>query len=194
MKASLKRLALIVAIGAFVLSPIGAWAFYKPIRVIAPELGGVTCVSPILCVDDPDRLEEAQNLYDDALKAVNQNVGAIKNAPRGVFCATEKCSRYFGLHWTAAFNVGTAGFVVHTRGWKPHYVEHEMIHHLQNERLGSISNLLRPTWWREGMAYSLSRDPRRPIPVRKLEEYREKFETLYATMGHDNLWKSAKDL
>lgn len=191
---SLKKLALASVITVFALSPIAAWAFYKPVRVIAPQLGGVVCISPVLCIDDLSRLSQARELYDNALSAVERNVGTIQNTPRGIFCATEECSRHFGLHWTAAFNVGTFGFVIHTRGWEPHFVEHEMIHHLQNERLGSISNLFRPVWWREGMAYSLSRDPRRPIPARTLEEYRMKFEAWYKMIGHDSLWEAAEDL
>ena len=29
--------------------PVAAWAFYKPTRVLAPELAGVACVSEVIC-------------------------------------------------------------------------------------------------------------------------------------------------
>lgn len=191
----MKKMIFLTVLAAFLLSPFAAWAFYKPVRIILPEWAGVTCVSKTLCIDDVSKVAEAQRLYDKALLAVETNVGTIRKAPRGVFCATDACADYFGQPWAAAYNVGTVGFVVQTRGWKPHYVEHEMIHHLQNERLGSLTAwFFKPTWWREGMAYSLSRDPRRPIPVETLEDYRTRFEDWYADVGRERLWEAARGL
>jgi len=53
--------------------------------------------------------------------------------------------------------------------------------------------LAKPVWFREGMAYSLSRDPRRPLPP-PLEGYRQEFETWYQQVGPGKLWQEAKDL
>ena len=36
-------------------SPVAAWAFYKPARVLDPELAGVSCVSKLICTDDASR-------------------------------------------------------------------------------------------------------------------------------------------
>lgn len=136
-----------------------------------------------------------KKLYDNAPRAAQANVGTIRNVPRGVFCATDTRSHYFGQPWAAAYNVGTVGFVVHTRGWKPQYVEHEIIHLLQNERHGSlIVWFFKPSWWRESMAYSSSRDLRRPIPVGELEGYRARLEARYASAGRDRLWETAEEL
>lgn len=49
------------------------------------------------------------------------------------------------------------------RGWEPHFVRHEMIHHLQAERLSTLTLLLKPRWFVEGMACALSDDPREPL-------------------------------
>jgi len=190
----MKKLIFLTVLTAILLSPFAAWAFYKPTRVLLPQLGGVTCVSETLCIDDLSDLKHAQRLYDDALRDVQANVGAIRDKPRGIFCAHDPCSKYFGLPGAAAYNVGTSGFVIHTIGWRPHYVEHEMIHHLQNERLGILAAWMKPTWWYEGMAYSLSRDPRRPIKSEVLEGYRTRFEAWYSGVGRERLWEAAGKL
>ena len=58
----LERLVLICLVS----SPLAAWAFYKPVRVLAPELAGVSCVSEFICSDDVSRHAEATVLYDEA--------------------------------------------------------------------------------------------------------------------------------
>ena len=45
-KLSLKRLALLL----FAIVPALAWAIVKPVRVLAPEWGGVTCTTSTVCV------------------------------------------------------------------------------------------------------------------------------------------------
>lgn len=74
-------------------------------------------------------------LYDGALQFVNANVGEVKRPPRVVFCETDSCFSAFGLDKQAAHTT-PFGIIVSPRGWEPHYVRHEMIHHLQIERLG----------------------------------------------------------
>jgi hypothetical protein len=41
--------------------PLAAWAFVKPVRVLAPELEGLECEGSV-CVDDPARRAEAEQL------------------------------------------------------------------------------------------------------------------------------------
>ena len=73
-------------------------------------------------------------------------------------------------------------------------MRHELIHHLQNERLGSLRTwLLKPDWFREGMAYSLSEDPRQPLPE-PLQSYRARFETWFKQVGRSNIWTEAEHL
>jgi len=172
--------------------PTAALALYKPSRVLWPDLFDVHCVSDSICIDDMTRLAEAEALRAEAVTFVNENVGKIENTPRIVFCSTQSCSDNFGQFHAAAYNVGTFGVVIRIKGWRKHFVRHELIHHLQNEKLGSIRNFLfKPTWFLEGMAYSLSQDPRRPIPDEVLEEYRRKFERW--NDGSD-IWEHARQL
>jgi hypothetical protein len=185
----LKKLIFAVAIAL----PVAAWAFVKPVRVLAPELEGLTCEGSV-CVDDPSRRSEALTLYRDALKYVQTSFGAMQAEPRAVFCSAPACSDKFGLGRRSAYNVGTFAIVVSHRGWQPYYVRHELIHHVQSERLGSLRNwLFKPTWFREGMAYSLSGDPRKPLPE-PLQGYRSQFEAWYKEVGPASLWAAAERL
>jgi len=185
----LKKVIFLVALAL----PLAAWAFVKPARVLAPGLEGVTCEG-LLCVDDPARRAEAAALYRDAFQFVQTSVGAMQVEPRAVFCSTAACSEKFGLLRRNAYNVGTFAVVIGDRGWKPYFVRHELIHHLQNERLGSLRTwLFKPAWFREGMAYSLSGDPRRPLP-QPLQGYRSEFEGWFRPVGLAKLWVEAEKL
>ena len=65
---------------------------------------------------------------------------------------------------------------------------------MQNQRLGSLRMwLFKPVWFREGMAYSLSGDPRKPLPE-PLQGYRSAFETWYRQVGPERLWAEAERL
>ena len=144
--------------------PLVAWALVKPLRVLAPQLEGLTC-DEWVCVDDPSRRAEATRLYRDAVDSVQASVGGLHSVPRAIFCATPACSDKFGFTTALAYDVGTFAVVISHRGWRPYLIRHELIHHLQNVRLGWLrARLFKPEWWREGMAYSLSRDSRKPLP------------------------------
>lgn len=170
--------------------PAAAWAFFKPARVVAPELMGLACISDTLCMDDLSRRQEAVGLYDAAVRFVDASVGAIENPPRVVFCNSETCFQSFGLGKRSAATIGTLGIVIGPRAWAPYYVRHEMIHHLQNERLGTIKAWRDPKWFIEGMAYALSEDPR-PELAEPFERYRSRFERWYGRVGKDRLWEEA---
>ena len=77
--------------------------------------------------------------------------------------------------------------VISPRGWKPYYLRHEMIHWIQAERLGFFKMYSEPEWFIEGMAYSLSQDPR-PTLVEPFQGYRTKFQAWYAVGGKEHLW------
>ena len=100
----------------------------------------------------------------------------------------------FGFTSANAYTVATVGVVMSNRGWKRYFVRHELIHHLQNEHLGSLRAwLFKPDWFREGMAYSLSQDPRRPLPE-PLQGYRSEFEMWFRRVGSAQLWREAERL
>ena len=175
------------------IAPLAAWAFVKPLRVLAPQLEGLSCDESV-CIDDTSRRAEATRLYRDALNSVQNSVGTLHSVPRAVFCSTARCSDKFGFTAALAYAVGTFAVVISHRGWRPYLIRHELIHHLQNERLGWVrARLFVPEWWREGMAYSLSRDPRRPLPE-PLEGYRSQFEAWFKQVGSAQLWVEAEHL
>ena len=68
-----------------------------------------------------------------------------------------------------------------------------MIHHLQAERMGVYRQWRSPDWFKEGMAYSLSQDPR-PDLGEPLQENRSKFEEWYRSTDKDRIWEVAGSL
>jgi len=183
----------LLACVALLALPIAAWAFIKPVRVLAPALAGVECHGNV-CVDDPSRMVEATTLYVEALQFVQTNVGELQTLPRAIFCSAPACSKRFGFTSADAYNFGTTAVVISHCGWTPYFVRHELIRHLQNERLGSLRAwLFKPTWFREGMAYSMSQDPRWPLPE-PLQTYRSQFEAWFKRVGSSRLWSEAEQL
>lgn len=179
---------------AILLSPAAAWALYKPMRVLAPQLVvGVSCITDTICLEDPARYAEAKSLYSDALAFVDSSVASIEKPPRVTFCSKQACFRAFGFNKSAARTVGASGIVISPRGWSQYYLRHEMIHHLQAERMGVYGQWRSPDWFKEGMAYSLSQDPRSDLGE-PLQEYRSKFEEWYRSTDKDWIWKVAGSL
>ncbi len=163
--------------------PLLTWAAFKPIRVLAPELAGVQCTAANICIDDLTKLDNAIALRNESVSFVESRFGKVKRVPRFIFCSSTECANSFGFTSNAAYHVGTFGIVIGPRGWHSHFARHELIHHLQMEKIGSVhAFLLTPTWFIEGMAYSLSEDPRRPLP-QPLEGWRSEFEQWYPSAG-----------
>lgn len=186
----MKRLLLLTLLAL----PVTAWAFLKPVRVLAPEWAGVTCINEMICIDDPTRYPQALKLYENAIQFVSASAGEIKHKPRVIFCATDSCFQSFGLGKSSAATIGKFGIVVSPRAWEPHYVKHEMIHHLQRERLGNIKAwIITPEWFIEGMAYSLSADPR-PVLAEPWQQHRSHFDDWYKQTGKQQLWPEAGKL
>lgn len=179
---------------ALLAAPIAAWVFIKPVRVVVPEWNGISCVSDVICTDDPSRYVVASNLYESARQFVEAAVGPMERKPRVVFCSTEGCFQSFGLGRRSAATIGTVAIVVSPRAWHPHYLHHEMFHHIQNERLGSLKAwIVSPEWFIEGMAYSLSKDPR-PVLGEPWQHDRTQFEDWFRQIGKDRLWEAAANL
>ena len=176
------------------LAPVMAFALYKPARVLAPELfADVHCIDEQIYIEEPSRLDEARALYDASLRFVVDTVGPFQQPPRVIFCSSKDCQNAFGFDKAAATTVGKSGIVVGPRGWKPHYLRHEMIHHRQAEELGILAAFTKPEWLIEGMAYALSDDPRATLADR-WEEARQRFQKWYEVVGKDRLWSAAKAL
>ncbi|WP_435497479.1 hypothetical protein [Variovorax sp. RB3P1] len=176
--------------------PAITWATFKPIRVLAPQWVGLTCTGENVCVDDVSKLPDALALRKEALSFVATRVDRIGTVPRFVFCSQQPCAQSFGFSpYQGAYHVGTSGVVIGPLGWRPFFVRHELIHHVQMENIGSMHALLfTPTWFIEGMAYSLSEDPRRPLPE-PLEGWRNHFEAWYPTQQKkEEFWGVARAL
>lgn len=181
-------------LGALLVVPLAAWALLKPVRVLVPEWNGVSCVNDFICTDDPSRYGAASNLYEGARQFVEAAVGPMERKPRIIFCSTDSCFQSFGLGRRSAATLGTMAIVVSPRAWQPHYVRHEMIHHIQNERLGSLKAwMFSPEWFIEGMAYSLSQDPR-PELGEPWQHDRTQFESWFHNVSKDRLWQEAARL
>lgn len=183
---SFKRLALIL----LVIVPIAAWWLVKPVRVLAPGLHGLDCPAGPVCVEDPARFEMAQQLYSEGVAYLAQSVSPLAGEPFVIFCSSEACADWFGLGARSAVTLGSVGTVIGPRAWKPYYIRHELIHHLQVQRLGLVRRLLVPAWFVEGMAYLLSQDPRVPL-AEPWESHRRRFAAWYGGVGKDRLWDEA---
>jgi hypothetical protein len=186
----LKKLLLFILLS----SPVVVWALYKPVRVLAPQwVAGISCPTKLICIEDISRIHEATELYQNAVQFVAENVASFQNKPLAVFCSSEACFRSFGFNRSSAQAIGASGIVISPRGWQPHYLRHEMIHHVQAEQLGIIHQLFAPDWFKEGMAYSLSEDPRVTL-AEPMQQYRSEFDDWLQQVGKENMWPQAHQL
>jgi hypothetical protein len=184
----------LLLIGILLVScPFLIWVFVKPARILAPTLSGFTQVADGVYVDDLSRAEEATLIHAEAVKFVQSNVCSFKRVPNVIFCATKESSASFGLNKQAGHCWWTLGIVIAPRGWHPHYVRHEMIHHLQIEQLGILKFNRLPQWFVEGMACSMSDDPRPKLPE-PWQSCRTKFDEWFRGVERDKLWESAAEL
>ncbi len=156
------------------LVPVSALTLYKPSRVLAPELFGVSCHANNICVDDITRLAAASALLDDARHYLATQWGLSIATPRIILCSTDLCQKTFGLSRRAGVTVSFFGILIAPRGWERHYVAHELIHYWQAETLGPLTGLTGEPWLTEGMAYALSGDPRETLQE-PFESYRRRF-------------------
>ena len=178
---------------ALILAPIAFWALFKPVRLLVPGLAGVTCQDSRVCTDAPERAGEAAALVEEAVMFVRQVAGNVESRPRAVFCSSDRCAAFFGLGRSSAKTTGPFGTVYGPHAWKDYYVRHELLHHLQNERLGMYRFHRGPEWFIEGMAYALSGDPR-AILSEPFQSYRHQFNVWYGNVDRNRLWQEAAKL
>lgn len=190
MRGSIKFLLPIAALPA----AAATWIFFKPIRALLPELANVRCYEHGGCIDDPTRLAEETALRLQASAFVEHTFGNVDHKPRVIFCTTDVCERHFGFKGNAAFSLGNRAVVVASRGWQPYFVQHELIHCVQVERIGGIRMWLStPTWLVEGMAYSMSGDPRHPLQA-PWESYSAQYQEWAKQRAGAELWSRARVL
>jgi hypothetical protein len=124
---------------------------------------------------------------------VTRTLGAPHVQPLALFCSSEECFRTFGKRRSIAATFGGQAILIGPRGWAAHFVRHELIHVAQYERLGVIRAWRGPRWINEGMAYSLSEDPRRPLPA-ELEAWRTEYEGRLGAERGEALWDRVEAL
>ncbi len=171
---------------ALIALPIVTAGCVKPLRVLTPELFGMTCATDRICVEDPTTFDRARVLRNDAVTFVQNRFGPLEKMPKVLFCASKECFSTFGHPEFAAQHVaGTGTTVINEIGWHDYILRHEMIHQWQQEQFGLLpyaSGL--PRWYIEGMAYELSEDPRTTIPNIAAQGFREEFKAWVAA-GND---------
>ena len=174
--------------------PLSALTFYKQTRVIAPEVYGITCIDNFLCLEDIETKDEARVLYEHALKLTEEKLSKIQNKPVVVFCSTKQCSNRFGLNKASAFNMGTFGIIISHKGWEKHMVSHEFIHYWQSSVNGNVKMLFlsNPEWLIEGMAYSMSEDPRLVLSE-PYQGYRVAFNKWFIDSNQKNIYLAFKN-
>ncbi|MBT8131052.1 MAG: hypothetical protein KJO35_02190 [Gammaproteobacteria bacterium] len=172
--------------------PVAAWAFAKPIRILAPGVFGVVCHGAV-CVEDEERSDGAVVLYDEAYAFVESRLSKLHTKPRVIFCSTTRCYRFFGGGRELAISYPRIGSIISAAAWKPHFVRHELIHHLQFQQLGAVGTMLDPAWFREGMAYSVSEPPEQDLPP-QFREYQERYDLWSRSVDPGQLWVAAKRL
>ena len=180
---SLKLSALAVVLA----TPALAWASFKPIRILAPELNGVTC-SARLCVEDSSRLAQATQLQRNAMAQVGRKLLPLDRPPLTVFCSTRDCYRSFGGGMERGATLLNWGVILPPESWVPHILEHEYIHMLQAQELGLLGRERTPDWFKEGMPFLVSSPPAHDLPA-----YARPLSARYLAweqqVGRKNVWQ-----
>ena len=153
---------------------------YKPTRVLWPEVVGLKRTIGDVYVDNARNSLQAAKLLDASIEEISRKGFFFKKLPRILFCFYQRTYELLGFKKSAARTVDGLAIVLGPNGIQGFYLKHELIHYWQHENLGWFYAKHYPAWFVEGMAYSLSDDPRHPI-AQPWESYRARFEAWYAT-------------
>ena len=172
--------------------PAIAWATFKPVRILAPTLNGMTCVARV-CVEEPSKLTQAQALQHNAVAAVERKLLPLEEAPVTVFCSTRECYQSFGGGMERGAAILNWGVILPPQSWVAHIVELEYIHMLQAQQLGLLGRERTPQWFKEGMPFFVSEPPAHDLPdyARPLVAQYQAWEQ---EEGRSNVWQRAVDL
>lgn len=173
-------------------APMIAWIAFKPVRILMPELNGVTCHARV-CVEDASQLARAAELQRAAVAEVGRKLVLLNETPLTIFCSTRACYHSFGGGMERGATLLDWGVILPPESWVPHIVQHEYIHMLQAEQLGLLGRLQTPAWFKEGMPFFVSEPPAYDLP-----EYARPLASKYAAweqqVGRQNVWKAARDI
>ena len=187
-----RRLLIAAAIAIAIATPVCTWLFFKPIRILAPELNGVVCHGPV-CVEDIELLARAVALHERAMASVAEKLTPLRLPPLTVFCSTRACYQRFGGGAERGATIFDLGIILPPESWVAHIVEHELIHMLQAQELGLLGRQRTPQWYKEGMPFLISNPPPHDLPeyaVPLVEQYR----SWEQKNGRANAWLLAPTL
>ncbi len=172
-------------------APALAWVAFKPVRILAPGLNGVTCARQV-CVEHPQQLRRAEQLQRAAVAQVGDNLVPLKRAPLTIFCSTRACYQSFGGGMERGATLFDWGVILPPESWVAHIVEHEYIHMLQAQELGLLGRQRAPEWFREGMPFHVSQPPDYDLPA-----YARPLATKYLAweqrVGRDKVWQAVRE-
>ena len=189
---SLSRQILLAASLMAAAIPVAAWGFFKPIRIVAPQLNGVTCVGAV-CVENLSALPAAERLHAEAMSNIAAKLRPLASPPRAVFCSTRACYQSFGGGLERGAAIFNLGIIIPPDSWQTYIVEHELIHMLQAQELGLRGRERTPAWFKEGMPFFVSAPPAFDLP-----DYARPLVTEYRAweqrVGRDNVWTAIREL
>ena len=160
-----RRMWMYLAAGVAIALPAIAWATFKPVRILAPMLNGVTCVDRA-CVEESDRMAEARTLQQAAVSAVGRKLAPLEEAPLTVFCSSRECYRSFGGGKERGATLLDWGVILPPESWVAH---------------------------KEGMPFLVSSPPDYDLPgyARPLALRHAAWEK---RTGRNKVWRAAEDL
>ena len=173
-------------------APVLAWAAFKPVRILAPELNGVTCRGSV-CVEKASEFARAAQLQRDAVAEVGRKLVVLQHAPLTVFCSTRKCYHSCGGGMERGATLFNWGVILPPDSWVPHIVQHEYIHMLQAQQLGLAGRERTPAWFKEGMPFVVSEPPAYDLPA-YARPLAARYRAWEQQVGCNSVWEAAADL
>ena len=173
-------------------APALAWAAFKPVRILAPELNGVTCRGSV-CVEKAAEFARAAQLQRDAVAEVGRKLVPLENAPLTVFCSTRQCYHSFGGGMERGATLFNWGVILPPESWVPHIVQHEYIHMLQAQQLGLAGRQRTPAWFKEGMPFLVSEPPAYDLPA-YARPLAARYQAWEQQVGRKGVWEAAAGL
>lgn len=180
-------LLLVLAVAA----PAITWASFKPVRILAPWLNGVSCVGRV-CVEDPNELSRAEKLQLAAVAQVGIKLVPLDRPPLTVFCSTRECYHSFGGGMERGATLFNWGVILPPESWVPHIVEHEYIHMLQAQELGLLGRQRTPDWFKEGMPFDVSRPPEYDLPA-YARPLVNRYKAWEQRVGSKHVWQAVRN-
>lgn len=170
--------------------PIAVWAFFKPIRILAPQFNGLTCAGAV-CVEDLATLPAARQLHAQAMANIAEKLVPLDAPPLAVFCSTPACYRSFGGGTERGAAIFNLGIIIPPTSWQIYIVEHEFIHMLQAQELGLLGRQRTPPWFKEGMPFLVSAPPAFDLPD-YAKPLADEYHSWEQRVGRENVWSQIR--